>query len=129
MSTAIATTHIAKTLKAFYADTAFWLEGMYQDDVLLIVNGKEAPDVDSANLADNDLVEIECGYLVTDGVEIPAGHMLATAGANVSLEDALGLWLKGQTTRFVMIEHDASIDMDALRVHLAAFHPSLKVIT
>lgn len=128
MTNTSVTIHSAKTLKAFYGDSAFWLDGIYQDDVLLIVNGKESPDVDSSDLADDDLIRIDCGYLVIDGVELPAGHILAATNSHVTLDEALGLWIKGQTTRFLVIEHDTSVDLDALRAHLAAFHPSIKVV-
>ena len=53
-----------KTLKAFYADDAYWGD-RHQDEVIFVVNGKEHNEgLEAEKLNDTDEVVIQYGYVV-----------------------------------------------------------------
>lgn len=82
--------------KRFYNDPAFWPDGAYHDDDVVIVDGVEHEDLDLDKIPDNAKVVIECGV-----VFFPGGEMVA-------FDTYFRRWKKAQTTRTIVVEVDAS---------------------
>lgn len=60
---------------SFYSDKAAWPEGVYHDDTLLAINGKEDPDGVLETLPLDAFVEIRCGYVIfPDGSDADLGE-------------------------------------------------------
>lgn len=84
--------------KRFYADPAFWPEGTWHDDTVLVVDGRTLPhDEDPAGVADASTVELGGGFVC----EIPAG---LGVGDDMALKDYFLLWRKQQTTVTLVVD-------------------------
>jgi len=94
----LATTVSGLEFKRFYADPAFWPEGTWHDDTVLVVDGRTLPDDDDpAGVADTATVELCSGFVC----EIPAG---LGVGDDMALADYFLLWRKQQTTVTLVVE-------------------------
>lgn len=81
--------------KAFYQDPDFWPEDggdTYHDDVLFLIDGHEAADMDADKLAD------------TASVTIVYGGVVEGKGAGMGLDDYLKKWLSAQSSVLLSIE-------------------------
>lgn len=67
-----------KTVKAFWNDAIFWVDGLYAEDCVFAVNGRQRPDLDIMELEeDTDAVQIFHGYvLLSQDATLPRGHAL-----------------------------------------------------
>lgn len=121
-------THTGKTVKAFWSDESFWVKDMYTDDLLLRVNGQEIPDFEIETLQDTDSVEFASGTIFSD-YGVPPEHVLvASKNKHIDINEGLALWLNGQSSINVILTCDKDVDLTALAAHLAAFHPSIKML-
>ncbi|MGJ7524026.1 hypothetical protein ACSFA0_26420 [Variovorax sp. LT1P1] len=118
-------------VKKFWADELFWVDAVSVDDVLMKIDGIDAPDADIEGLADGASVQFESGYVeITSLSKLPSGHLLSVIG-DTDVESALDTWLLAQTTETVVIVLDVkkgAIDIADLRASIAAAHPEARVI-
>lgn len=87
--------------KRFYLDSKYWPEnsGIFYDDVLIVVDGHALPsEKDPRDIADNALVDIQCGWVE----DIPAG--VADGVTGMTLSDYFLHWEKLQTTATLVVE-------------------------
>jgi len=91
--------------KKFYSDKKFWPEGVWHDDSVVTVNGEHDPDANLEIVADDAIIRIESGYVMT--AEDEEISPLATYYAK---------WAKEQAYRTVMveIEHAKVSQLEAL---------------
>jgi hypothetical protein len=73
----------------FYSDENIWTDGVYHDDVLIRVNGKEVENYE--NLDPHANVEVECGY-------VDLGQSV------VEIIDLFLSWRKSQASEFCTFE-------------------------
>lgn len=81
--------------KRFYSDDKIWSDGIWHDDEVITIDGKNANDnvIDLDKISDSALVEISGGVMFTkDDDDIG------------SLENNFKKWRKSQTTAFFMCE-------------------------
>jgi len=86
-----------KEFKSFYEDDSVWIYGMYHEDEVITVDGKqrEEYETDLMQIADASTMTISGGY-VTNKNDDELG----------SLEGLFKKWKKKQTTAFLCVEID-----------------------
>lgn len=97
-------------LKSFLADTAFWPDGAYYDDVAFTLNGVLLEDgaMDEGVLAASDKISIEGGWV----------YALAD-GSDRDFEAHFEAWRQRHSTRTLLVQVDAS-KLDAVLAAIVA---------
>lgn len=96
-------------LKRFYNDDALWVDGMFQEDAEIHINGKQASDTLDADKVDN-----------AAAVEIRGGDVMSGEGDYVcSLPELAQRWFDAQTHTIVTVKIEKS-KLEALRAAVKA---------